>query len=352
MDLFCIKKSGTGTKTTELHVLSASSGYQEFSVQIGTVLHETNSTFAFAVAQNGDLFAIKKSGTGTGSTEIHVLSAATAYRTFLHQGKTALHETDETFEFEVAPNRDIVAIKKSNTGTNRTEVHILSAASNYQQFSLQTGTGLHETDDTFTFAIGANGDLFAIKKSNTGTNRTEVHILSAASNYQQFSLQTGTALHETDETFEFEVAPNRDIVAIKKSNTGTNRTEVHILSAASNYQQFSLQTGTGLHETDDTFEFSARVSTLIAPNLSGRSAPGSSSPQHPELPLMKAIQVTKRDSTTEVKIVPADEETIAAFATAGGTAGAALGSVIPGVGTVAGAAVGTAVGTIVGVIFG
>ena len=50
--------------------------------------------------------------------------------------------------------------------------------------------------------------------------------------YQRFLLQTGTALHDMDDTFAFAVAPNRDLFAIKKSNTGTNSTEVHILSAA------------------------------------------------------------------------------------------------------------------------
>ena len=50
--------------------------------------------------------------------------------------------------------------------------------------------------------------------------------------YKRFLLQTGTALHDMDDTFAFAVAPNRDLFAIKKSNTGTNSTEVHILSAA------------------------------------------------------------------------------------------------------------------------
>ena len=78
-------------------------------------------------------------------------------------------------------------------------------------------------------------DLVAIKKSNTGTNSTEVHILSGGSNFQQFILQTGTALHPTDQTFDFAMTDwdgdgRPDLVAIKKSNTGTNSTEVHILS--------------------------------------------------------------------------------------------------------------------------
>ena len=96
--------------------------------------------------------------------------------------------------------------RRARRGRDRTEVHILSGASNFQQFILQTGTALHETDNSFAFAVtdwdgDGRPDLVAIKKSATGTQSTEVHILSGASNYQQFILQTGTALHETDDTF-------------------------------------------------------------------------------------------------------------------------------------------------------
>jgi hypothetical protein len=104
------------------------------------------------------------------------------------------------------------------------------AASNYQRFRLQTGTALHETGNEFAFGVLPNGDVVAIKKSGTGSGKTEVHILAAASNYQSFRLQTGTALHETGNEFAFGVLPNGDVVAIKKSGTGSGKTEVHILS--------------------------------------------------------------------------------------------------------------------------
>jgi hypothetical protein len=243
------------TRTTEFANL-----VPDFLLQTGTALHETDDTFAFALASNNDLFAIKKSNTGTHMTEVHVLPAASNYQQFILQTGTVLHETDATFEFLLAANRDLFAIKKSNTGSNSTEIHVLSAASNYKNFILHTGTALHETDASFEFALAPNCDLVAIKKSNTGTHSTEVHVLSASSNYQQFVLQTGTALHETDVTFEFALASNRDLVAIKKSNTGTHSTEVHVLSVASNYQQFILQTGTVLHETDQSFTFDITAS--------------------------------------------------------------------------------------------
>ena len=157
--------------------------------------------------------------------------AASNYQSFRLQTGTALEQTGDNFAFGVLPNGDLVGIKKAATGTGKTEVHILTAASNYQSFRLQTGTALEQTGDSFAFSVLPNGDLVAIKKSSTGTGKTEVHILTASSNYQSFRLQTGTALEQTGDNFAFGVLPNGDLVGIKKSGTGTGKTEVHILAA-------------------------------------------------------------------------------------------------------------------------
>lgn len=50
-------------------------------------------------------------------------------------------------------------------------------------FVLQTGTVLHDKDDTFMFLMGnvsrdGEPDLIAIKKSRPGSNSTEVHIMA------------------------------------------------------------------------------------------------------------------------------------------------------------------------------
>lgn len=224
-------------------------------LQTGTALGETGANFSFVVGPNNDLLAIQRQGTGTGSTEVHGLAASSGYKSFsLHTG-TPLEETDARFSFAAAPNGDLFAIKRAGTGTHSTELHVLTAASNYKSFSLHTGTPLEETPEGFAFAVASNGDLFAIKKRDTGTGRTEIHVLSAASGYQSFSLHTGTGLHETDDNFEFFVNGARDVVAVKKSATGTGHTEVHILSAASGYQAFSFQSATPLEETGDDFAF-------------------------------------------------------------------------------------------------
>jgi len=249
--------------------------YQNYILQTGTPLHETDETFAFALADwdgdnRPDLFIIKKSNTGTGSTEVSILSGASNFQNYLLQTGTALHQTDHSFNFGVADWnndgwQDLFIIKKSNTGTGSTEVSILSGATNFRDYLLQTGTPLHQTDETFAFALAdwtgdGKPDLFIIKKSNTGTGSTEISILSGASNFQEYLLQTGTILHQTDHTFNFAVADWNndgwpDLVIVKKSNTGTKSTEVSVLSGAMNFQEYLLQTGTPQHETDHHFDF-------------------------------------------------------------------------------------------------
>ena len=249
--------------------------FQTFRLQTGTPLHETGDNVTFVVAGNDDLFAIKKRNTGSGRTEVHILSAVSNYQRFSLQVATALHETGSDFEFGLNRNRDLVAIKKRSTGTDSTEVHILSAASGYREFTLQTGTALHETGDDFEFEVAGNGDLYAIKKYGTGSGKTEVHILSADSSYQQFTFHGATALHETDKTFTFLRTSLGSIYAIKKSATGTGSTEVHHLSPLTNYTTFGMQIGTLLHETDDTFEFAVTLNFDIIAIKKSRTSTGS-----------------------------------------------------------------------------
>ena len=105
--------------------------------------------------------------------------------TFKLQTGTALHQTGDNAEFEVLPNGDVVTILKSGTGSNSTEIHILDSSTNYQTFKLQTGTALHRTGDNAEFEVLPNGDIVTILKSGTGSNSTEIHILDSSINYQQ-----------------------------------------------------------------------------------------------------------------------------------------------------------------------
>ena len=99
-----------------------------------------------------------------------------------------------------------------------------------------------------------------VEKVTALINQEDLGQTTSPSEGTSLALQVATGLHETDGTFDFDLADwdrdgKPDLVAIKKSNTGSSSTEVHILSGSSNFGQYILQTGTGLHETDGTFDF-------------------------------------------------------------------------------------------------
>lgn len=215
-DIYVLQKSITGTNSTELHILNGADNYQSFLLHTGTALHETHDDFDFVLGDynkdgNEDVYAIKKTGTGTHSTEIHVLNGSNNFQNFLINTGTALHETPSNFDFGIGDynkdgKEDIYAIKKAGTGTNSTEIHILNGSNNFQNFLINTGTALEETGDNVEFSVGdfnkdGNPDIYAVKRWNTATNSTEVHVLNGSNNFQTFLIETGTALGETDSRF-------------------------------------------------------------------------------------------------------------------------------------------------------
>lgn len=105
---------------------------------------------------------------------------------------------------------------------------MLSAASNYQRFSLQTGTSVPEVQGRYSFLLSRTNDLFVIRRSFSASSATEVRVLSSASRYGNFTLLTATPLAATGDDFDFALAQNLDVVPIKKYGTGTGSTEVHV----------------------------------------------------------------------------------------------------------------------------
>merc|ERR1719316_686991 len=212
----------------------------------------------FVGLPNSDLMAIKMGPTtGTETTEVHTLGKSSNYKNWVLQTGTGMELTDGSqsgseWDFVALPNSDLMGILMGpKTGSKKTEVHILSKSSNYAKFALHAATGLELTDGAteWDFAAMPNGDLMCIKMGpTTGSQKTEVHILSKSSNYAKFNLHTATGLEITKKQFwSFATLPNGDLMCIKKGpTTGTSTTEVHILSKSSNYKDWVLQTGTGL----------------------------------------------------------------------------------------------------------
>jgi hypothetical protein len=249
-DVVNLKVANTGSGRTEVHRLAHASSYQSWNLQAVTPLEESGTgAWQFGLdAATGDIVCVKLYGTGSGTVEVHVLDASTNYTQWKLQTGTPWAEAGVHWQYVVAPNGNVVGVEKGgDAASGHTRVHVLTKASSYQTVVLQTNTPLHTTGALIEFVLAPNADLVAVKKAKTGTGSTEVHVLSAASNYTTWSMQTGTALHETDDGWHFAMDSVRNLWAVSKRDTGTNTTEFHILSAADTYHSFVMHTGTALH---------------------------------------------------------------------------------------------------------
>jgi hypothetical protein len=171
-DLYVIDREGVGTNSTEIHVLNGADGFQTWLFHTGTPLQRTgvNVEWAFALAdynQDGkpDLYAIDKEGSTTNSTEIHVLSGADGFQTWLYQAGTPLPRTGQAAEWDFSlvdyngdGKPDLYAIDKEGALTNSSEVNILNGADGYQSWLLRTGTPLHRTGVICEWDYATGGD--------------------------------------------------------------------------------------------------------------------------------------------------------------------------------------------------
>jgi hypothetical protein len=274
------KKIARSREASRVEEVSLRSDYFKLFTQTPTMLHETNDDYTLLMGNSNDngrpdLYAIKRTGTRDQNIEINVLYGSSNYQRFILRiatpDFTPLRKNwTEQLDFALTDwngdgTLDLVVIKRCYTDSHSTEVHIFSGASKFQETFLQTGTVLEETDETWSFGMGrwGNGvrpDLIGIKRSETGSKTTEVHILCGDNNFQNYSLQTGTALHETDSKFDFLVTDwsgdgRPDLVVIKKSRTNGKCTEVHVLSGASAYQKWILRAETPLFRSQGLYDF-------------------------------------------------------------------------------------------------
>jgi len=289
-DVVSLVMQNTGTHMTEAHTLSRASNFSQFSLHTGTALGQGDpAAWAFASGDYdrdgvADLYALSlgNEGNGSNSTEVHVLSGASNFQTFLVHAATPLQTTDKTnWAFVVGdhdrdgvPDVYALSLGVNGNGTHSTEVHILSGASGYHSFIVHTGTPLAPTNATDWAFLAADydrdgvSDLYALSRGahGNGTNSTEVHVLSGASTFQTFILHTGTPLAPTPVANWSFVAGDYDrdgaddlyALSLGNAGNGTNTTEVHVLSRASNFQTFVLHTGSALHPTDPSWSFVAQ----------------------------------------------------------------------------------------------
>lgn len=145
--------------------------------------------------------------TGSGTTEAHLLSGANnfqqwALRTGTPQTLGGPEWVYLSADWDGDRRADLLAVARSGTSSGSTEVHVLSGGSNFSRWALHAATPLPQTGAPWDFAAGdwdgdGRADLFAVARAQTGTRSTEVQLLPGAGNLQQWLLRTGTPLHET-----------------------------------------------------------------------------------------------------------------------------------------------------------
>lgn len=187
-DLFFIKRRNTDSNKIEVHILSGKSLYQDFLLHAITPLAQSedqNGDFAI-VDFNGDgtrdLAFIKRRNTDSGSIEIHVLSASSGYHDFtLHTGTALAQSEDQNGDFSFVFMNALAFVKRRNTDSNMIELHVLSPTSGYEEFWVHTATGFPQSEDTNgDFQVGMRGTgtagFFFVKRRNTDSKRIEVHV--------------------------------------------------------------------------------------------------------------------------------------------------------------------------------
>jgi len=212
------------------------------------------ATWTFHIMDNGgasgsnDLMAISMGPTDSGKVELRIHTGITSYA-LARKVVTGLTYQPSEWAFEVLSNSDILAINMGpTTNSGMTEVHILTAKSDYKKFALHTATALNLPDKRrgeWAFGLLKNNDLVAIRKGPSQTGRTELKILSSKDSYRTLVGQAVTALGSTDLShglWSFQVMKWRsnDLMAIKVgTGAEAGRVELRILTSKSNYGEFS-----------------------------------------------------------------------------------------------------------------
>ncbi|MEQ9409865.1 MAG: SdrD B-like domain-containing protein [Fuerstiella sp.] len=275
------------TQSLEQRALLSGVPFQSFHANIATALPQTGSDWEFDLADwNGDgtkdLFAINKRGAS--GTEVSILNGATGFQTFLKRDlPTALGQTDASWTFEVADwsgdgRPDVIGIARQfggMTGFTVLSGWELPAASIFPFQNFINGltpvpTTLHQTDASWEFEVADwNGDgvadIFAFDKTGAvvnGLQRTDIHIMDGSGPAGSFLFQRSTVLPATNgSSWDLLLGGNNDIVAVKKNGTGTNTTEVHVPTVTNGFQSYFLQTSTALHQTNANWQFEFKEAT-------------------------------------------------------------------------------------------
>lgn len=264
--LYCFNKQAG--PYTSLDVLSGESNFEKFELQGSTGLHATNESWDLLVGDLdtdgvSDVFCVNRNAGK--NTELHVLSGSSSVSRFMSHAASALDSVGREWSFALGnfvgdEKRDLGCINRAGK-SGQTELHVLSAESNFKTFILHEPTGLHCTNESWSFFLAnwpgeKRPNLVCV---NRNASPVEVHVLSAASNYKNFIVHEKTGLTNADQRWEFEIAfwtsmKQPDLFCINREGK-SNFIEVHVLSGDSSYADFVLHAQTPLPAANANWTF-------------------------------------------------------------------------------------------------
>ncbi|EGX49254.1 hypothetical protein AOL_s00078g287 [Orbilia oligospora ATCC 24927] len=224
-----------------------------------------------------DLIYIKTKETGSGCVEIHVASSESNYEEFALQIPTVFEIESEPPEngtfvmghFAGDPKPDLIFIKTKNTGTHCVEVHVASAASDYQEYYLQTPSVFAETGanlGTWTMAdFNGDGslDLIYIRTRSIMSGCPVIWVAGGFSDFQKkiYDRQMGVQAPTTGRwTFTRNMISKKlDFVWVNTGFTASGKVEVFVLPGSNGYQRW----GTAFQSTFDTNYYNDPISSVM-----------------------------------------------------------------------------------------
>ena len=248
--------------TTTISTFAASPGGVVSGVTTATALGATSSDWVFLLTRQADLVGVLPRGGASGRVEVHTLTAASGYTSFSVHAATPLPAlpVDTDVQFAVAsfagdgrPN--LWVILGSGTGSQRTEVHALSAASGYQQWIVHAATALGSfPPGSMRYLVGdgaGRGDLVAVwHGAGTGSGGSEAHVLSAASGWSAFTRHAALPIGPTDDRDwvwglgAIDADDQADLVVVGRGPTGSGKVEVHAISGAGSLTTWLMHAAT------------------------------------------------------------------------------------------------------------
>lgn len=274
-DLVYIKTANTTSGYVEIHIITAVSAYQTFGTVTGLAMTRphfslthplyTSSQFTYLVSNDGNQYIMKFQGAS--GLELYRLSASSNFQTInlevVVPTPYSLVSKDTT-KFALGSSNDLYMFTTGGTtDSGWPELHVLSSASNYQTFikskvgilrtySFFSLTAIWYTQSSLQFLIGSNNDLYLLKLTSF-YGWLELIIVPLANNYQgpdrtYYKTAFGSI---SKEYATFHLGPGDDVYGVAYRGASSS-TELHIASRSSNYLTLTV-TATVL--TDPTVNY-------------------------------------------------------------------------------------------------